>query len=161
MKKTSYTELLKDPRWQKKRLEVMQSRNFACEECGDESSTLHVHHGCYIKGRKPWEYEDEFYHLLCESCHETCQRNLGIVQKLLGQLSPHKYELVIHILAAENSINESLMVEVASDAFANFLGIDERMVVPAIQTARMASLYKMNRTGHGTTRAGNDEIEEH
>lgn len=32
--------------------------------------TLNVHHKEYIKGRKPWEYENEQLLTLCEECHE-------------------------------------------------------------------------------------------
>lgn len=46
--KSSYSEKLKDPRWQKKRLEVMESNEFCCEMCGDNESTLHVHHKEYL-----------------------------------------------------------------------------------------------------------------
>jgi hypothetical protein len=39
----SYADLLKDPRWQKKRLEVLESNGWACEACGSATKTLHVH----------------------------------------------------------------------------------------------------------------------
>lgn len=70
MKKT-YAEKLKDPRWQKKRLEVMQQAGFECEECGDKESTLNVHHGMYQKGREPWEYPDGSFSCLCDECHKS------------------------------------------------------------------------------------------
>jgi hypothetical protein len=56
-----------DPRWQKRRLEIMQIDGFACVACLDASSTLHVHHKRY-KG-KLWESPDEDLQTLCESCH--------------------------------------------------------------------------------------------
>lgn len=65
----NYTELLKDPRWQKKRLEIMQRDGFACALCMDETSTLHVHHKKYKSGCAPWEYEDKYLITLCDSCH--------------------------------------------------------------------------------------------
>ncbi|MES2586979.1 MAG: hypothetical protein V4536_08680 [Pseudomonadota bacterium] len=68
--KKTYFEKLRDPRWQKKRLEVMQNNDFACEKCGDSENTLNVHHKYYFKGREPWEYEAEQLALLCENCHE-------------------------------------------------------------------------------------------
>ena len=69
MAKTSYFQKLLDPRWQKKRLEVLQDNEFTCESCMDTESTLHVHHKMYAKGRDPWDYELEQYSVLCESCH--------------------------------------------------------------------------------------------
>lgn len=69
-KMTTYAEKLKDPRWQKKRLEVLEAAGFACQNCYDSESTLHVHHKAYFKGREPWEYDKEQLAVLCESCHE-------------------------------------------------------------------------------------------
>ena len=43
----SYKKLLKDPRWQKKRLKVLERAGWACEECGDTKTELHVHHTFY------------------------------------------------------------------------------------------------------------------
>lgn len=69
MSKKSYTELLKHPKWQKKRLEVLERESFRCEKCDTQDITLHVHHGHYEKGRAPWEYSTETLHCLCENCH--------------------------------------------------------------------------------------------
>lgn len=71
MTKKTYWEKLKDPRWQKKRLIVLQERDFRCEVCGDDKSTLHVHHKQYFKGREPWEYENVQLAVLCEKCHSS------------------------------------------------------------------------------------------
>ncbi len=68
--KIPYWQRLQDPRWQKKRLEVLQRASFTCEECRDESSTLHVHHRYYVDGRLPWEYPDFCFQALCRTCHE-------------------------------------------------------------------------------------------
>lgn len=74
MAKKTYYEKLKDPQWQKKRLEVMQANDFCCEVCGDNEATLNVHHKEYFKGHEPWEYEINQLACLCESCHE-CQHD--------------------------------------------------------------------------------------
>ena len=77
---TSYGELLRDPRWQRLRLEVMQRDGFACTLCGDTKSTLNVHHRHYERDRAPWEYQTEILRTLCESCHErvTTLRRLAV-----------------------------------------------------------------------------------
>ena len=67
----SYSEMLKDPRWQKKRLQIMNRDDFTCRACGDKSTTLHVHHLAYMHDTAPWEYEDKFLVTLCENCHEN------------------------------------------------------------------------------------------
>lgn len=65
----TYSEKLKDPRWQKKRLEVLQRDNFTCMWCGDTKTTLHVHHNDY-KG-EPWDVPDYFLSTLCADCHKV------------------------------------------------------------------------------------------
>jgi hypothetical protein len=64
-----YSEKLKDPRWQKKRLEILQRDNFKCKLCGDEKTSLQVHHKEYINGNDPWNYPDISLITLCEHCH--------------------------------------------------------------------------------------------
>jgi hypothetical protein len=77
-KKKPYSELLKDPRWQKKRLKVLERDNWLCASCGDGTSTLHVHHKKYKEGKKPWEYRLEMLISLCEQCHSEIHRKDNI-----------------------------------------------------------------------------------
>src|SRR5574337_755425 len=69
-KESEYSEKLRDPRWQKKRLQILERDGWACQFCFDDKSTLHVHHKWYIRGRDPWEYHDDCLIALCASCHE-------------------------------------------------------------------------------------------
>ena len=71
--KKSYYELLKHPKWQKLRLEVMERANFECESCGSKDNTLHVHHSYYEKDKAPWEYPEDTLQCLCEDCHKEIQ----------------------------------------------------------------------------------------
>lgn len=64
-----YSEQLRDPRWQRKRLEIMQRDGFACIACGSTIKTLNVHHIQYVAGHAPWEYPDSELHTLCQDCH--------------------------------------------------------------------------------------------
>ena len=36
----------------------------------DLTPELHVHHKYYIKGKKPWEYDNKVLLTLCKSCHK-------------------------------------------------------------------------------------------
>lgn len=65
----TYQEKLKDPRWQKKRLEILQRDNFTCENCGDSETELHVHHRWYEKNTEIWDYPNEVFETLCVNCH--------------------------------------------------------------------------------------------
>ena len=67
---TTYSEKLKDPRWQKLRLEVLNRDTWACQNCYDDTSTLAVHHLYYTKGTEPWEYPLNAFLTLCEGCHQ-------------------------------------------------------------------------------------------
>jgi hypothetical protein len=86
MAKPTYYDLLRDPRWQRKRLEIMERADFTCEDCGDDSTTLNVHHGYYEKGLAPWEYPNESLHCLCEPCHERAQELLTRLHRQIGIL---------------------------------------------------------------------------
>jgi hypothetical protein len=90
----SYSEKLKDPRWQKRRLQILQRDEWRCQRCLDDQTTLHVHHRFYERGKEPWDYEDRVLVTLCEECHaeETessanDERNLLHTLKIGGALS--------------------------------------------------------------------------
>lgn len=65
-----YEEQIKNPKWQKKRLEILQRDGFRCCICGSESKTLHVHHLYYEKDKEIWDYSDRCLITLCEDCHK-------------------------------------------------------------------------------------------
>ena len=71
MEQKTYSEKLKDPRWQKKRLEVFDRDEWMCKNCGDKEGTLNVHHLHYLPGKDPWEYDLKDLLTLCEPCHQT------------------------------------------------------------------------------------------
>ena len=66
----NYSEKLKHPKWQKKRLEILQRDKFMCQDCGDTESELHVHHIHYIFGKEIWDYENDMLTTLCAECHK-------------------------------------------------------------------------------------------
>lgn len=65
----TYAQQLKDPRWQRRRLERLSKADFRCELCCSNTTELHVHHPEYFKGRMAWEYEDNELEVLCKDCH--------------------------------------------------------------------------------------------
>lgn len=67
---TSYSDKLRHPKWQKKRLEILNRDGFCCRTCFDDEETLHVHHMVY-QGENPWETENKYLVTLCEYCHEV------------------------------------------------------------------------------------------
>lgn len=82
---SSYAELLKDPRWQRKRLERLDLAKWACSACESTTATLHVHHKQYIKGRKPWEYELSELDVLCADCHKGHHEREALLGKIFAE----------------------------------------------------------------------------
>lgn len=72
----TYAEKFKDPKWQKKRLKILERDEWSCQKCYDKNETLHVHHRRYIQGRDPWDYPDSVLITLCKPCHEHETENL-------------------------------------------------------------------------------------
>ncbi len=81
---TTYSEKLRDPRWQRRRLEILDRAEFACEECGVEGERLQVHHKAYRSGVEPWEYEDSELIALCGGCHSDRHEVDQILRKIIG-----------------------------------------------------------------------------
>src|SRR5688572_8497448 len=82
----TYSEKLKDPRWQKKRLEVLQRDQFKCRICNDEKNTLHVHHSKY--SGDPWDVNIGDLFTVCKHCHvvlETKKDDSNIVSAIKQQ----------------------------------------------------------------------------
>jgi hypothetical protein len=82
----SYADLLKDPRWQKKRLEVLEAAEWACAICDDKTKTLHVHHRRYRRGAKPWEYKLDELQSLCEKHHEEATKILKRFEAIVDEV---------------------------------------------------------------------------
>jgi len=95
----SYSEKLKDPRWQRKRLEIMDRDSWQCRHCESKEKTLNVHHIYYHKGAAPWEYENEMLLTLCEKCHEMIEIRNKDMLKWVAE-STEKQLAVMHYMAA-------------------------------------------------------------
>lgn len=69
----NYSELLLDPRWQKKRINVLERDKYTCQLCLDEETTLHIHHKFYLKDYQPWDYKDDDLITYCKHCHALAE----------------------------------------------------------------------------------------
>lgn len=75
----TYQEKLKDPRWQKMRLMILNRDNWSCQFCGDKETTLHVHHKKY--NGEPWKAHNDDLITCCQDCHliiEHCKAAIDI-----------------------------------------------------------------------------------
>jgi hypothetical protein len=88
----TYSEKLKDPRWQRKRLEILDRDNFTCRHCRSKSETLHVHHSFYKKNADPWDYDSKHLVSLCEECHGLVESRRESI--LRNTASPHAQSLI-------------------------------------------------------------------
>lgn len=88
---TTYSEKLKDPRWQKKRLQILERDKWTCQHCKSTDKTLHVHHTIYYKGFAPWDYEDLEYITLCWDCHESHEEAKS---SLLSEIGPLRADVL-------------------------------------------------------------------
>lgn len=68
--KKTYAEKLRDPRWQKMRLEILQRDNWTCQKCKDKETELQIHHKYYIGWKDPWDCDPKTLITLCKDCHE-------------------------------------------------------------------------------------------
>lgn len=95
----TYAEKLKDPRWQKKRLKIMERDNFTCQFCQSETKTLNVHHLLYHPNADPWEYEDDELLTLCELCHKGIGLLLNRIKRQMSwEVSVCAYEALTSFL---------------------------------------------------------------
>jgi 5-methylcytosine-specific restriction endonuclease McrA len=76
-KLSAYRQLLRDPRWQRRRLEVLTRDSWTCQECGTTTKELQVHHKWYVQGKRPWEVPMQALVTLCVGCHGTKRRRRG------------------------------------------------------------------------------------
>jgi 5-methylcytosine-specific restriction endonuclease McrA len=81
----TYSEKLRDPRWQKKRLEVMERDGWRCLDCSSENKQLQVHHCVYSK--EPWDVDPKYLMTLCEDCHTERQWLEHDAKMMIGQIS--------------------------------------------------------------------------
>lgn len=103
-KAESYFELLRDPRWQKARLDTMQRAGFACERCGDKETTLNVHHKNYKRDHAPWEYELSNLVCLCRSCHEEIHEQKALINDLLPYIGLSVSEFMAGVISTQPNV---------------------------------------------------------
>jgi len=123
----SYSEKLKDPRWQKKRLQIFKRDNWMCQSCGNERETLHVHHKYYSKNKNPWEYEDLSLVTLCEKCH-MAEHNVDIFH---GAVSMFRQTVDLALKGGHCSVNFEYLTNIISEYYPLLTGkIDLLSFIP-------------------------------
>jgi hypothetical protein len=132
--KIPYWQQLQDPRWQKRRLEIMARDKFTCCQCANDEETLNVHHRWYIGGRKVWEYPDIALVTLCEGCHSDATKGAPVflfedgVEFLETEFPYNQIMLAMHQFCERYGVNKDAVWE----AFAlglEFNSIDKESLI--------------------------------
>lgn len=74
----TYARKLSNPKWQRKRLKILERDKWTCKKCGDTETELHVHHLEYHKN--PWDTPNKLLITLCAHCHkfiEQCKKGMA------------------------------------------------------------------------------------
>lgn len=99
----TYSEKLKDPRWQKFAAWVKDRAGWKCELCGSSEKQLHAHHTYYEPGADPWDYDPDDLKCLCFECHNEVERVWKKVRILLHDWTPDQLNfLAVHAYCLEN-----------------------------------------------------------
>lgn len=77
---SAYSQLLKDSRWTTLSARIKKERGNRCEYCGIRGVELHLHHGLYIFGRNPWDYDETTMWVLCKKHHALTHQNQMIIR---------------------------------------------------------------------------------
>ena len=93
-----YMARLQEPRWQRKRLQVLERAGWRCAGCGTGEVNLQVHHGYYERGLMPWEYPDESLYCVCDDCHERAEKRKAEAYRELGLIAPWHQEHAVSLL---------------------------------------------------------------
>jgi len=107
-----YMEKLRDPRWQKLRLEVLDAAEWRCTWCGREDKNIQIHHGFYGRDLEPWEYPPESLHVVCEDCHLQAESIKAEVLEAFGHVPPQFQHHAFYFLQElRNALRSGEVVE--------------------------------------------------
>lgn len=163
----NYSKKLKDPRWQKMRLEILSRDGFKCLVCGDGNSTLHVHHCYYVSGRDPWEYGQRALKTLCSKCHDAAHidsetaissdefQKWCIVQEVCGEFESldnwASSENYSGITIGKNQISSTNLIlntcHFLSEDPNRPDSLDGSLTDPQLKSARLALFYEAGMAG--------------
>lgn len=145
----TYSEKLKDPRWQRRRLEVLEAAGWCCSQCQSADKTLHVHHNFYRSRTEPWNYPDHALRVLCEECHEIVEEQRTEFKELSESLfqDPEgigfaveatigfmKALRMFYALGTHPEHTESLAGYGQEYGFARFFEGDQRLLAPQLKS---------------------------
>ena len=123
----SYSDKLKHPKWQKKRLEILNRDSWACKYCSDTESQLHVHHLKYTT-KEPYDELSENLVATCQDCH-----------RLLEAIKLSTYNNYSSIILIEKG--KEMMVAYSADWIYVFK-IDTMLLIIAMASGALQGIIK-------------------
>ena len=93
----TYSQQLRDPRWLKRRQEIIERANNLCEQYGEQSDRFEIHHGYYLKDKMAWEYPDEVLYCLCPDCHYSIQELMEVAHYHVAKRNLRLYAVIHQI----------------------------------------------------------------
>jgi 5-methylcytosine-specific restriction endonuclease McrA len=116
--RTEFFSKYKDPRWQKRRLEILERDGWTCTLCCESDKPLHVHHAYYEARLDPWEYDTKTLHTLCEDCHDAANDLRRDLHFEIGKLWIEVQFALLHMIArARESCSETDLLVALSESF--------------------------------------------
>jgi hypothetical protein len=95
----TYSQKLKDARWQKKRNFILIRAHNRCEDCWS-TDNLEIHHCYYMYGFEPWEYPFDSLRCLCRNCHEKRGLTEQILRGNLASLKTNELNSLIDLITS-------------------------------------------------------------
>lgn len=87
---STYSELLRDERWNVVRKRILERDNHTCQHCDRSDTSLSVHHLVYYHGKMPWEARDRDLIALCSECHNKAHEHRAGYTMVRGRRGMHK-----------------------------------------------------------------------
>lgn len=125
MNNNTYSKQLQSPKWQRKRLQVLERDNFTCLSCGDTGEQLQIHHINYVYGKLPEDYELGEMITLCRDCHESVTVKIKQCNWVIRQMgkSVEKLDILTDILFA---LSNRYKVEVLNETLKYIETLDKK-----------------------------------
>jgi hypothetical protein len=125
-----YSEKLKSPKWQKKRLQILERDNWECQYCKDTETQLQVHHLKYTN--EPWDADNNDLITACSDCHQIISN------------SDFKYKSIIKMKAVMNNAKKFICNGINKDGEKAFIFIfkDEKDFIKLYFTNEQINIIK-------------------
>jgi hypothetical protein len=117
----TYADDLKSPLWQQKRLRVFDRAGFKCERCMSRDRQLHAHHKTYLKGCRPWEYDDDLLECLCDACHTDAHADLDELLLVIARMPTHMLPYITQMLLLDGDAHRNNVIQDALDERRDFM----------------------------------------